>query len=58
MYGQDEWGVYANSAEEYWITIDYKIEKMVDHFDIWNEQTENWNSTILKNVLNSKDLFR
>ena len=58
MYSEEEWGVYANSTEEYWTKVDYKIENMVDHFDIWNEHSLNWNRTNAKDILNTEKYFR
>ena len=49
--------MYANSTQEYWTTVDYEIEKMVDHIDIWNENTKSWNITSL-NKLNAGEYFR
>ena len=57
-YGKDEWGVYKNSAEEYWAKVDYKIEKILDRFDIWNEESQNWNTTFVYNSQNTEEYFR
>ena len=59
MYDEEEWGVYANSAEEYWSKVDYKIENMIDHFDIWNDHSQNWNNrTNITDMSNTEKYFR
>ena len=58
MYGEEEWGVYANSTEEYWTNVDYQLENIVDHFDIWNDQFQDWNITIVNEMRNIEEYFR
>ena len=56
--------MYANSVEEYWSKVDYKIEDMISSLDIWNEHSQNWNRVIapkIDGVLNDSyisQLFR
>ena len=57
-YGEYEWGVYANSTEEYWTKVDYKTENMVDHFDKWNDSSLNWNRTNTTDMSNIGEYFR
>ena len=57
-YGKEEWGVYANTADKYWTNVDYQLENMVDHLDIWNDQFQDWNITIVNEMTNTEDYFR
>ena len=48
MYGDDNFGLYANSREEYWSEINerlrtYKLKDLVLFIEVWNITSNSWN---------------
>ena len=48
VYNEDDFGLYANSQEEYWSEIDdrlvrYKLKDLVKLIDVWNGTSKKWN---------------
>ena len=47
MYGDDDFGLYANSREEYWSEINerlmrYKLKDLVFFIEVWNITSNSW----------------
>ena len=49
-YGIDEFGLYANSREEYWSELNgrtdtyLKLTKLVEYVEIWDVKQQTWYS--------------
>ena len=66
-YGIDEFGLHANSREDYWSELNSRIDtnlnmtNLVRYVDIWDGKQKNWHSIFLYYVLNQtrvNQLFR
>ncbi len=61
IYENNDFGLYANSKEEYWSEIDgrfemyYKLKDLVFFIEVWNTTSTNWNRVYDKHVDNSSN---